>query len=131
MALSPIHVIGGGLAGSEAAWQIAQAGAPVVLHEMRPVRGTDAHHTDGLAELVCSNSFRSDDWEHNAVGLLHAEMRRCGSIIMAAGDAHQVPAGAVVARAAMRALDVTSVRLCPWALREGVILRRLDSLGGA
>ena len=86
MALSPIHVIGGGLAGSEAAWQVAQAGVPVVLHEMRPVRGTDAHHTDGLAELVCSNSFRSDDWEHNAVGLLHAEMRRCGSIIMAAGD---------------------------------------------
>ena len=97
MALSPIHVIGGGLAGSEAAWQIAQAGAPVVLHEMRPVRGTDAHHTDGLAELVCSNSFRSDDWEHNAVGLLHAEMRRCGSIIMAAGDAHQVPAGGALA----------------------------------
>ena len=97
MALSPIHVIGGGLAGSEAAWQVAQAGVPVVLHEMRPVRGTDAHHTDGLAELVCSNSFRSDDWEHNAVGLLHAEMRRCGSIIMAAGDAHQVPAGGALA----------------------------------
>ncbi|HEX5776564.1 MAG TPA: methylenetetrahydrofolate--tRNA-(uracil(54)-C(5))-methyltransferase (FADH(2)-oxidizing) TrmFO [Caulobacteraceae bacterium] len=97
MALSPIHVIGGGLAGSEAAWQAAQAGVPVVLHEMRPVRGTDAHHTDGLAELVCSNSFRSDDWEHNAVGLLHAEMRRCGSIIMAAGDAHQVPAGGALA----------------------------------
>ena len=58
----PVHVIGGGLAGSEAAWQIAQAGVPVVLHEMRPVRGTDAHQTDGLAELVCSNSFRSDDW---------------------------------------------------------------------
>ena len=97
MTLKPIHVIGGGLAGSEAAWQIARAGAPVVLHEMRPVRGTDAHHTDGLAELVCSNSFRSDDWEHNAVGLLHAEMRRCGSIIMAAGDAHQVPAGGALA----------------------------------
>ena len=73
--MEPIHVIGGGLAGSEAAWQIAEAGVPVVLHEMRPVRGTDAHQTDGLAELVCSNSFRSDDWEHNAVGLLHAEMR--------------------------------------------------------
>ncbi|HEX6866127.1 MAG TPA: methylenetetrahydrofolate--tRNA-(uracil(54)-C(5))-methyltransferase (FADH(2)-oxidizing) TrmFO, partial [Caulobacteraceae bacterium] len=97
MALDPIHVIGGGLAGSEAAWQIAQAGVPVVLHEMRGVRGTDAHKTDGLAELVCSNSFRSDDWEHNAVGLLHAEMRRCGSIIMAAGDAHQVPAGGALA----------------------------------
>ncbi|HEX6859161.1 MAG TPA: methylenetetrahydrofolate--tRNA-(uracil(54)-C(5))-methyltransferase (FADH(2)-oxidizing) TrmFO [Caulobacteraceae bacterium] len=97
MTLKPIHVVGGGLAGSEAAWQIAQAGVPVVLHEMRPVRGTDAHHTDGLAELVCSNSFRSDDWEHNAVGLLHAEMRRCGSIIMASGDAHQVPAGGALA----------------------------------
>jgi methylenetetrahydrofolate--tRNA-(uracil-5-)-methyltransferase len=93
----PIHVIGGGLAGSEAAWQVAEAGVPVVLHEMRPVRGTDAHHTDGLAELVCSNSFRSDDWEHNAVGLLHAEMRRCGSIIMSAGDANQVPAGGALA----------------------------------
>ena len=97
MALNPVHVIGGGLAGSEAAWQIAQAGVPVVLHEMRGVRGTDAHHTDGLAELVCSNSFRSDDWEHNAVGLLHAEMRRCNSIIMAAGDACQVPAGGALA----------------------------------
>ena len=74
----PIHIIGGGLAGSEAAWQAAEAGAPVVLHEMRPVRGTDAHQTDRLAELVCSNSFRSDDWETNAVGLLHAEMRRAG-----------------------------------------------------
>jgi len=97
MSLKPIHVVGGGLAGSEAAWQIAQAGAPVVLHEMRPVRGTDAHHTDELAELVCSNSFRSDDWEFNAVGLLHAEMRRCGSIIMACGDEHQVPAGGALA----------------------------------
>ncbi len=96
---SPIHVIGGGLAGSEAAWQIASAGVPVVLHEMRGVPGvkTDAHHTDGLAELVCSNSFRSDDWEHNAVGLLHAEMRALDSIIMACGDAHQVPAGGALA----------------------------------
>ena len=95
--MNPIHIIGGGLAGSEAAWQAAQAGAKVVLHEMRPIRGTDAHHTDGLAELVCSNSFRSDDWEGNAVGLLHAEMRRCDSVIMAAGDAHQVPAGSALA----------------------------------
>ena len=93
----PIHIIGGGLAGSEAAWQAAQAGASVVLHEMRPVRGTAAHQGDSLAELVCSNSFRSDDWEHNAVGLLHAEMRRCGSLIMEAADAHQVPAGAALA----------------------------------
>jgi methylenetetrahydrofolate--tRNA-(uracil-5-)-methyltransferase len=94
---TPIHVIGGGLAGSEAAWQIAQAGVPVVLREMRPIRTTDAHQTEGLAELVCSNSFRSDDWEHNAVGLLHAEMRRCDSIIMAAGDESQVPAGGALA----------------------------------
>ncbi|MDP3176136.1 MAG: methylenetetrahydrofolate--tRNA-(uracil(54)-C(5))-methyltransferase (FADH(2)-oxidizing) TrmFO [Phenylobacterium sp.] len=93
----PIHVIGGGLAGSEAAWQIAQTGADVVLHEMRPVRGTDAHQTDQLAELVCSNSFRADDWTGNAVGLLHAEMRRLGSIIMSAGDLHQVPAGGALA----------------------------------
>jgi methylenetetrahydrofolate--tRNA-(uracil-5-)-methyltransferase len=93
----PVHVIGGGLAGSEAAWQIAAAGVPVVLHEMRPVRGTDAHRTDGLAELVCSNSFRSDDAEANAVGLLHAEMRLAGSLVMAAGDAHQVPAGSALA----------------------------------
>ncbi len=95
--LPPVHVIGGGLAGSEAAWQIAQAGVPVVLHEMRPVRGTEAHKTAGLAELVCSNSFRSDDAETNAVGLLHQEMRRLGSLIMAKGDAHQVPAGGALA----------------------------------
>lgn len=92
-----IHVIGGGLAGSEAAWQAATAGVPVVLHEMRPVRGTDAHHTDGLAELVCSNSFRSDDWENNAVGLLHEEMRRCHSLIMSAADKHKLPAGGALA----------------------------------
>jgi methylenetetrahydrofolate--tRNA-(uracil-5-)-methyltransferase len=94
---SPIHVIGGGLAGCEAAWQIAEAGVPVMLHEMRPVRATAAHQSDGLAELVCSNSFRSDDWAYNAVGLLHAEMRRCGSLIMAAADASQVPAGGALA----------------------------------
>src|SRR5215218_6777910 len=96
-ALEPIHVIGGGLAGSEAAWQIADRGVPVVLHEMRPVRGTDAHHTDGLAEMVCSNSFRSDDWQFNAVGLLHAEMRKLDSLIMSAADQHQVPAGGALA----------------------------------
>ncbi len=95
--LQAVHVIGGGLAGSEAAWQLAQAGVPVVLHEMRPERSTDAHKTDGLAELVCSNSFRSDDAEHNAVGLVHAEMRRLGSLIMRCGDAHQVPAGGALA----------------------------------
>jgi methylenetetrahydrofolate--tRNA-(uracil-5-)-methyltransferase len=92
-----IHIIGGGLAGSEAAWQAAEAGARVVLHEMRPVRGTDAHQTDGLAELVCSNSLRSDDWENNAVGLLHEEMRRAGSLIMRAADAHKLPAGGALA----------------------------------
>jgi methylenetetrahydrofolate--tRNA-(uracil-5-)-methyltransferase len=97
MTASPIHIIGAGLAGSEAAWQIAQAGQPVVLHEMRPHRSTPAHQTDGLAELVCSNSFRADDWEHNAVGLLHAEMRRCGSLILSCADAHQVPAGGALA----------------------------------
>jgi methylenetetrahydrofolate--tRNA-(uracil-5-)-methyltransferase len=95
--ISPIHVVGGGLAGSEAAWQIAAAGVPVVLHEMRPVRGTDAHRTEGLAELVCSNSFRSDDWENNAVGLLHEEMRRAGSLILSAGDKHKLPAGGALA----------------------------------
>src|SRR4051812_50198025 len=95
--LEPIHVIGGGLAGSEAAWQIANAGVPVVLHEMRPVRGTEAHKTGGLAQLVCSNSFRSDDAEANAVGLLHQEMRALSSLFMAQGDAHQVPAGGAAA----------------------------------
>jgi methylenetetrahydrofolate--tRNA-(uracil-5-)-methyltransferase len=92
-----VHVIGGGLAGSEAAWQLAQARVPVVLHEMRPLRQTEAHRTDALAELVCSNSFRSDDWEHNAVGLLHEEMRRAGSLIMQAADAHKLPAGGALA----------------------------------
>lgn len=95
--LSPIHVIGGGLAGSEAAWQIASAGIPVILHEMRGVRGTDAHKTDGLAELVCSNSFRSDDATSNAVGVLHAEMRLAGSLIMSCADKNQVPAGGALA----------------------------------
>ena len=97
MSIDPIHIVGGGLAGSEAAWQAAEAGVPVILHEMRPVRGTEAHQTEGLAELVCSNSFRSDDWEHNAVGLLHAEMRRCHSIILSCADVHQVPAGGALA----------------------------------
>ncbi len=92
-----IHVVGAGLAGSEAAHQIARAGVPVVLHEMRPERGTDAHKTDGFAELVCSNSFRSDDWENNAVGLLHEEMRRADSLILATGDKHKLPAGGALA----------------------------------
>jgi methylenetetrahydrofolate--tRNA-(uracil-5-)-methyltransferase len=95
--IAPVHIIGGGLAGSEAAWQVARRGVPVILHEMRPERGTDAHLTDGLAELVCSNSFRSDDAENNAVGLLHEEMRRLGSLILTAGDANRVPAGGALA----------------------------------
>src|SRR5438477_969185 len=92
-----VHIVGGGLAGSEAAWQLAGAGVPVELHELRPVRGTEAHQTDGLAELVCSNSFRSDDANNNAVGLLHEEMRRAGSLIMRAADAHKLPAGGALA----------------------------------
>ncbi|ANF54208.1 methylenetetrahydrofolate--tRNA-(uracil(54)-C(5))-methyltransferase (FADH(2)-oxidizing) TrmFO [Brevundimonas naejangsanensis] len=112
---APVHVIGGGLAGSEAAWQIAQAGVPVILHEMRrdepeQVR-TDAHHTTGLAELVCSNSFRSDDWEFNAVGLLHAEMRALDSVIMACGDANQVPAGGALAVDRVAFSDAVTAKL--------------------
>lgn len=93
----PVHIVGGGLAGCEAAWQLARRGTPVVLHEMRPTRGTDAHKTDSLAELVCSNSFRSDDSSNNAVGVLHAEMRRLGSLIMGCADRHQIPAGGALA----------------------------------
>src|SRR5258705_8409042 len=92
-----VHVVGGGLAGSEAAWQVAMLGVPVVLHEMRPLRTTAAHKTASLAELVCSNSFRSDDKEHNAIGLLHEEMRRLGSLIMRTADLNQVPAGGALA----------------------------------
>lgn len=95
--MQAVHIIGGGLAGSEAAWQIARVGVPVVLHEMRPVRMTAAHKTDVLAELVCSNSFRSDDSEHNAVGLLHEEMRRLDSVVMRSADMNQVPAGGALA----------------------------------
>jgi methylenetetrahydrofolate--tRNA-(uracil-5-)-methyltransferase len=97
MSTTPVHVIGGGLAGSEAAWQVAEAGVPVVIHEMRGLRGTEAHKTDGLAELVCSNSFRSDDAGTNAIGLLHEEMRRAGSLIMTTAGRHQVPAGGALA----------------------------------
>jgi len=94
---STVHVIGGGLAGSEASWQLAQHGVPVTLHEMRPLRETAAHKTDGYAELVCSNSFRSDDKNHNAVGLLHEEMRRLNSLMMHAAGLNQVPAGGALA----------------------------------
>lgn len=95
--LKPIHVIGGGLAGSEACWQIARHGHPVILHEMRSIRKTEAHQTDKFAELVCSNSFRSDDKDYNAVGLLHEEMRLCNSLIMQAADENSVPAGSALA----------------------------------
>jgi len=97
MAKKAIHIIGGGMAGCEAAWQVMQQGIPVILHEMRPVRQTDVHQTEGLAEMVCSNSFRSDDYENNAVGLLHEEMRRCNSLIMAAAETNSVPAGSALA----------------------------------
>src|SRR5277367_5398729 len=95
--MRPIHIIGGGLAGSEAAWQAAELGVPVVLHEMRPNRATAAHRTSHLAELVCSNSFRSDDASTNAVGILHREMRALRSIVLENADAHQVPAGGALA----------------------------------
>jgi methylenetetrahydrofolate--tRNA-(uracil-5-)-methyltransferase len=95
--MKPVHVVGGGMAGSEAAWALANAGVPVVLHEMRPVVKTEAHHTEKFAELVCSNSFRSDDWRGNAVGLLHEEMRRLGSLVMASAEPAQVPAGSALA----------------------------------
>ena len=95
--IQPIHIIGGGMAGCEAAWAAANLGVPVILHEMRPERGTDAHQTDGLAEMVCSNSFRSDDDESNAVGLLHWEMRQLGSVMMASAVPAQVPAGGALA----------------------------------
>ena len=97
MTIKPIHIIGGGMAGSEAAWQVAEAGVPVILHEMRGVKGTDAHQTDKLAELVCSNSFRSDDHETNAVGVLHEEMRRADGLIITTAGEHQVPAGSALA----------------------------------
>src|ERR687889_1686465 len=91
-----IHIIGGGLAGCEAAWQAASLGVPATICEMRPVRATAVHKTDGLAELVCSNSFRGDKLD-NAVGLLKEEMRRLGSLVMRAADAARVPAGAALA----------------------------------
>tara|TARA_R110000782_G_scaffold165745_1_gene257728 strand:- start:681 stop:2087 length:1407 start_codon:yes stop_codon:yes gene_type:complete len=97
MSIKPIHIIGGGMAGSEAAWQAASAGVPVILHEMRGVKGTEAHQTDQLAELVCSNSFRSDDHTTNAVGVLHEEMRRAGGLIITTAADHQVPAGSALA----------------------------------
>ena len=95
--MEPLHIVGGGMAGSEAAWQAAEAGVPVVLHEMRPKVGTFAHRTGDFAEMVCSNSFRSDDDERNAVGLLHWEMRAAGGLIMTMADVHALPAGGALA----------------------------------
>uniref|UniRef100_UPI0035C7DFB4 FAD-dependent oxidoreductase n=1 Tax=Pseudooctadecabacter sp. TaxID=1966338 RepID=UPI0035C7DFB4 len=92
-----LHIIGGGMAGSEAAWQAANQGIQVVIHEMRPKVETFAHRTGHLAEMVCSNSFRSDDDEQNAVGLLHWEMRAAGGIIMTTADQHKLPAGGALA----------------------------------
>src|SRR5580700_8793870 len=93
----PVHIVGGGLSGSEAAWQLARRGVPAVLHEMRPHRATPVHKTGQFAELVCSNSFRSDDAEASAIGLLHAEMRRLHSLVMHTADLHKLPAGSALA----------------------------------
>ena len=95
--MEPLHIIGGGMAGSEAAWQAAEAGVPVVIHEMRPAKGTFAHRSGDFAEMVCSNSFRSDDSEQNAVGLLHWEMRAANGLILQAAEAHRLPAGGALA----------------------------------
>ena len=95
--IKPVHIIGAGMAGSEAAWQCVRKGVPVVLHEMRPERMTDAHQSDGFAELVCSNSFRSDDKTGNAVGVLHEEMRKADSLVMGMGDMTKLPAGGALA----------------------------------
>src|SRR3954464_5516051 len=123
-----IHIIGGGLAGSEAAWQLAEAGVKVRLSEMRGGGDTTpAHESDALAELVCSNSFRSDDAEHNAVGLLHAAMRRLGSVIMAAADEHRVPAGSALAVARGRFAAAVTERVAGhWNVE--LVRERIDAL---
>jgi methylenetetrahydrofolate--tRNA-(uracil-5-)-methyltransferase len=126
-----VHIVGGGLAGSEAAWQLAEAGVNVRLSEMRGGGdSTPAHHTEGLAELVCSNSFRSDDAEHNAVGLLHAEMRALGSLIMACADIHRVPAGSALAvdRDGFSAAVTERIRAHP---NIELVRERVDSLPSA
>ena len=124
-----VHVIGGGLAGSEAAWQLAEAGVLVVLHEMRPTTMTPAHKSGSFAELVCSNSFRSDDAETNAVGLLHAEMRRAGSLVMAMGDRHKLPAGGALAvdRDGFSASITEALRAHPLILVEEGEVKALPS----
>jgi len=127
MNAKPIHIIGAGLAGSEAAWQAANAGARVILHEMRPGRSTEVHQTGDFAELVCSNSFRSDDAEANAVGLLHEEMRRAGSLIMREADASKVPAGGALAvdRSAFSAGVTAAVKAHP---NIDIVLEEIDAL---
>src|SRR5882672_3007037 len=105
-----VRVVGGGLAGCEAAWQVASTGVPVTLFEMRPIRPTPVHHTDRLAELVCSNSFRGDKLD-NAVGLLKEEMRRLGSLVMNAAEASRVPAGAALAVDRERFAEIITDRL--------------------
>ena len=121
-----VHIIGGGLAGSEAAWQLSQRNIDVTLHEMRPVRGTAAHETDGLAELVCSNSFRSDDHTANAVGLIHEEMRRCNSLIMAMADVSKVPAGSALAVDRVAFSNAVTEKL---EARENIMISREEITG--
>ncbi len=124
--MTPIYIIGGGLAGCEAAWQCARLGVPVILHEMRPIRGTEAHVSDGLAELVCSNSFRSDDADYNAVGLLHEEMRRCNSLILQAGDLNKVPAGGALAVDRTAFSDAVTAAIASEPLID---IRRVEIIG--
>ena len=124
---APIHVIGGGLAGSEAAWQIARGGVPAMLHEMRPSRKTPAHHTGGLAELVCSNSFRADDPQASAIGILHREMRCLDSLIMAAADAHKLPAGGALAVDRDRFSECITGKICAHPLIE-LVRQEIDGL---
>ena len=124
--MTPIHIIGGGLAGCEAAWQCARLGVPVILNEMRPIRGTEVHVSDGLAELVCSNSFRSDDADYNAVGLLHEEMRRCNSLILQAGDLNKVPAGGALAVDRTAFSDAVTAAIASEPLID---IRRVEIIG--
>jgi methylenetetrahydrofolate--tRNA-(uracil-5-)-methyltransferase len=126
-----LHIVGGGMAGSEAAWQAAEAGVAVVIHEMRPQVGTFAHKTGDLAEMVCSNSFRSDDDEQNAVGLLHWEMRTAGGLIMAMADAHSLPAGGALAvdRDEFSASVTKRLRAHPNVQIEGGEIRDLPADG--
>ena len=129
--MEPLHIVGGGMAGSESAWQAAEAGVPVVLHELRPKVGTFAHRTGDMAEMVCSNSFRSDDDERNAVGLLHWEMRQAGGLVMAMADAHALPAGGALAvdRDAFSAAVTARLRAHPLISFSGEEITALPSSG--